>query len=270
MKMKIYNQNIWGNYGKSECVGNRNELICDLIYEYGADICGFQECNPKTSRAEGVDIAKLLEKDYEEVPTMAGKQNFTPIFYRRDKFGIVDSGWERYEGKNDLNSKSYTWCVFEDKASKTRFAYVSTHYWWAFQSEEDNLQRLENVDQIYALLQKIHQEYDVPVIMSGDLNSGEKAKQGTEPIEKMLGLGLVNLADAAETKMGHFTARIQYPVRGANDVYYGDSQPDHILDHAFMLPCDKVCVKSFVVENCVKALSTSDHCPLKIEVEIVE
>ncbi len=110
----------------------------------------------------------------------------------------------------------------------------------------------------------------MPVMMSGDLNSGEKAKTGREPIEKMLGLGLVNLADTAEIKVGHFTARESYPVRGENDVYYGDVQPDHILDHAFMLPCDKVHVKSFVVENCVKALSTSDHCPLKIEVEIIE
>ncbi len=267
MKFKIYNQNIWGNYARTECVGNRNQLIRDLIYEYDADLCGFQECNPQTSRAEGVDIAKLLQSDYEEVPTVAGDQNFTPIFYRRDKFDIVDCGWEKYEGKNDLNSKSLTWCVFEEKASKIRFAYISTHYWWAFFSEEDNMQRLENVDQIYTLLLQIRNKYQVPIILSGDLNSGEKAPQGTEPIKKMLGLGLIPLSEIAEKTEGRFTVH-PYPVKDENNIYFGKEQPEYILDHAFMLPDSRVKVKEHMVDTSVNALSSSDHCPLKLLLEI--
>ena len=29
--MKIYNQNIWGNFSDKECIGNRNELIKELM-----------------------------------------------------------------------------------------------------------------------------------------------------------------------------------------------------------------------------------------------
>ncbi len=267
MKVKLYNQNIWGNFAATECIGNRNQLICDLIFDYDADICGFQECNPATSRAQSVDIAKLLQPTYLEIPTDVGNDNFTPVFYRADRFTVVDSGWEKYAGKNDLNSKSITWCVLEEKISHRRLAYVSTHYWWMYDKEEDFIQRLENVDQVYALLQKIQKSYDVAVIMAGDLNCGENSCQGTAPIEKMKKLGLVNLADIAEKKEGHFTEHL-YPIRGENDVYYGNFQPNHMLDFAFMLPNDRVCVREFIVDSSEKALSSSDHCPLKIQIEL--
>ncbi len=267
MKIKIYNQNIWGNYAQNECIGNRNELIRDLIYEYGADVCGFQECNPATSRAQDVDIAKLLQEDYVEVPTVAEKYNFTPIFYRKDKFELIEAGWEKYTGKNDLGSKSSTWCVLEEKTSKIRIAYVSTHFWWAFNSEDDDQQRLKNVDQLYALLQWIKNQFQVPVIVAGDFNSGENSIQGSAPIEKMQEKGLIKLAEIAKKKEGHFTVH-SYPVRNNNHVYYGESQPDYILDHAFMLQEERLEIEEFLVDTSVKALSSSDHCPLKIEVII--
>ncbi len=267
MYIKLYNQNIWGNFAATECIGNRNYLIRDLIFEYGADICGFQECNPTTSREKSVDIAKLLQPIYSEIPTDIGNNNFTPIFYREDRFTVINSGWEKYEGKNDLDSKSITWCVLEEKFSGRKLAYVSTHFWWMYESEEDFSQRLKNVEQIYALMQKLKECYDVPVIMAGDLNCGENSCQGTAPVEKMTELGLVNLAQIAEKKEGHFTEH-PYPIRGERDIYYGNFKPIHTLDHAFMLPDNRVYVREFIVDSSEKALSSSDHCPLKIEIEL--
>ena len=63
----FYGQNIWGNMAKTECISNRNACIRDMIVAYDADICCFQECNPRTSRVGDTAIELLLQDAYEEV-----------------------------------------------------------------------------------------------------------------------------------------------------------------------------------------------------------
>ncbi len=263
MNIKIFNENVWG----CEVVGNRTRLTAEMIREYDADICGFQECSPNFIRVGEADIALHMGEEYAEVPTLAGKNNYTPVFYKKDRFNLIDGGWELYTGKNDVNSKSYTWCLLEDKEEKTRFVYISTHFWWMWDSEEDDIQRLANVDEIYAFMQKVKEKYDVPVIFAGDLNSGENSDQGENPIKKLYDIGLINLKDIAEISDGHFTHH-DYPVIDANGIYYGNFQPVRTLDHAFMLPDGRVKVKKYIIDSSEKALSATDHCPIKIDIEI--
>ena len=59
--MRLYDQNIWGNMKPDQCIANRNLLIRGLIAKYDPDVCAFQECNPKTSRAGDTPIVSLLE-----------------------------------------------------------------------------------------------------------------------------------------------------------------------------------------------------------------
>ncbi len=267
MKLRIYNQNIWGNMAPTECIGNRNGLIRDLIFAQDADICCFQECNPETSRAGEADIARLLAPRYAEVPTPAGDRNFTPIFYRREKLTVVESGWLRYRGFNDIDSKSLTWCVLEDRQEKTAFACVSTHFWWKHAGEEDNLQRLENVEQLHDVVTQLRQKHSVPVLFSGDLNCGENAPQGTRPLARLAELGYVPVQTLARSRVGHHTVHA-YPVKNEQGIYYGDALPDFTLDHAFLWPDSRVSVETFAVDTSVKALSTSDHCPICIDVQV--
>ena len=129
--MKIYNQNIWGNFSSPEqCIANRNVLIKELIYEYNPDFCCFQECNPYTSRSGDTPIQDLLSKDFDEVSAKHSERNYTPIFYKRSEFNVKDCGYFPFKGLNDLNSKSVTWGVFEEKTNKKTIAVISTHFWW--------------------------------------------------------------------------------------------------------------------------------------------
>ncbi len=268
MYLKIYNQNIWGSYAPGETVGNRHLLIKDMITDYNADLVSFQECGHYSFRLKEFDISGILSDVYEEVPTEKGTENFTPIYYKRDKFKIVESGWHLYSGKNDNDSKSITWCVFEEKTAGVKFAYLSTHFWWKAEKEEDNLQRIENVKEIYKLMNEIKDKYNIPVIFAGDLNCGENSAQGIEPIKKLYELGLVNLFDEAEVRAGKFTHRNKYPVKQENGDYYGDNLPDRILDHAFMLEDAGIKVKKYIIDNSIRALSSSDHLPMYIDLEI--
>ncbi len=57
--VRLYDQNIWGNFARTEKIGNRNQYILGLIKEYAPDFCAFQECNPSTSRSG--DMIKQVE-----------------------------------------------------------------------------------------------------------------------------------------------------------------------------------------------------------------
>ncbi len=265
MNIKIYNQNVWAYPN----IGNRTKLISELVYEYDADICAFQECEPVSIRAKDYDIAEFLKDTYNEVPTSAGNINCTPIFYKATKFRVVDSGWKLLDGLNNANTKSYTWCVFEDIETLTRFACISTHFWWKFDSPEDFLQRLKNAEEIYQTATKIQTEYDVPVIFSGDLNSGENALQGSDPIDKIKDLGFVDARDISDNFVGHFTLHKE-PVADSNNNFYCTDIPTSTLDHVFILPDNRVKIKNYVIDLSEKALSSSDHCPLLIDAEILQ
>ena len=100
----FYSQNVW-NYNPSEY---RNKLIRSLVSDFDADICSFQECGLTTNRVGECPLPSLMADTYEEVCKEFADRNFTPVFYKKEKFNLIDSGYVLYEGLNDVNSKSIT------------------------------------------------------------------------------------------------------------------------------------------------------------------
>ena len=135
ISLSVYCQNVWNSTPL-----NRTALQRDLIFDLDADVCCFQECGPKTIRAGAEALPPMLAERYEEVPTSVGEQNYTPVFYKRDRFDLIESGYTLFAGKNDANSKSVTWAILEDKASGVRFGIGSTHFWWKCNEPDDNAQ----------------------------------------------------------------------------------------------------------------------------------
>ena len=257
----IYDQNIWG-----VMPGNRNRLIGQLVEEHGADVCCFQECNPKTTRFGDTALDREIAAHYEEVPTAVGARNFTPVFYKRDRFDVVESGYILFEGKNDANSKSVTWAILSEKASGIRFGVCSTHFWWRVDSEEDNVQRLANAKALDDCMTELRERFDVPVFAAGDLNCGERSRQGMEPY-LWLCEHLSDVRRVAAATTDTFTHHA-YPVKDENGDYSGGAAPVKTLDHAFLADHPHVRVDSFDVDTSQKALDTSDHCPLIIKATI--
>ena len=59
---------------------------------------------------------KIAHK-YSEVEVNAtniSRNNYVPIFYRHDKFELIDSGWQQYNDKSGDETKGLTWAVFSD------------------------------------------------------------------------------------------------------------------------------------------------------------
>lgn len=255
--MKIFCQNVW-NYLPSEY---RNSLIYSLVSAHDADICMFQECGPDTSRAGGVPLPELMKYEYTEVCPEFADRNYTPVFYKTGKYRVIDSGYFLYDGLNDANSKSVTWAVLEETATSKTFAVASTHFWWMFESERDNLQRLQNAAQLKQICDQIIAKHGVGVIIGGDFNNGKNSDQGDIPYHTMLREGFCDIRLTADETTDCPTNH-DYPVLTERGIYGNGTLPTQTIDHIFTYGTDTIKAKKFEVLKTQKALDSSDHCPL--------
>ncbi len=262
--IRLYNHNIWGNFAATEKIGNRNKLIKKLIFDRKPDFCCFQECNPDTSRKED-PIEALIAERYTEVPTSAAEKNFTPVFYNKERFDVVYSDWIKYSGLNDINSKSITRAVLEEKETGKRVGVISTHFWWQI-GEEHTQWRINNAAELKAAAEDIIERFGVPVIISGDLNNGLGAEQDTRPYEKMMQDGFTDIRHVAPITTDSHTCHA-YPELNENDEYVNGPKPSFTLDYIMTYGENSLKPLRFEVLTSQDALNSSDHCPLIGEFE---
>ena len=203
------------------------------------------------------------------MPTTAGEQNYTPVFYKRERFDLIDSGYFLFEGKNDANSKSVTWAILSERASGVRFGVCSTHFWWRHDGEEDNMWRLSNAAALYACVKQLEQQFDVPVIAGGDLNCGIRSAQGEEPWRWLCAEGRLLDARAVAPITTDVLTHHAYPVKDENGLFYDGELPRRTLDHVFVTAHPRLRVDSFEVDISQQALATSDHCPLIVKATLL-
>ena len=256
----IYCQNIWNTLPAHE----RMPMIRSLISDFDADICLFQECSPNTVRKCENAIPALMADEYKEICEHLIPTNYTPVFYKKDKFDLIDEGYLLYDGLNDYASKSVSWAVLKDKESGKMLAAASTHFWWMYRDDEDTKQRIANADQLRHVCDAIVSKYNVPVIVGGDFNNGQNSVQGSAPYEYMLKNGFVDFRLVANNTTDKFTHR-DCPGGIATE-----SMPTvQNLDYIFYYGKNNVSVAEFDVLTSKKALESSDHCPLvgKFDIE---
>ena len=256
--IRLYNQNIWGNTQMP--IGERNRLIREMIAEYQPDFCSLQECNPRTSRVGNDPMHEILADVYAEASRENQMRNFTPVFYKKDAWDLINSGFETYEGLNDGQSKSLTWAVLAQKSSGKRVCVVSTHFWYKNAAEEDFRQRLENVKELKMHCDALCARFGAPIIVSGDLNCGKGSKSGEAPYFSMLEEGFVDIRHTAQTSTDSHTIH-GYPQLGPDGLYFSPDMPDRTLDYIFTYGEHLKALKFAVVTSDI-ALRSSDHCPL--------
>lgn len=267
--MRLFDQNIWGNMKPDQCIANRNDLIRDLVASYDPDVVAFQECNPKTSRAPECDIAKKLLFAYDEAAPDCADRNFTPLFYHRERVEYLDGGWQLFEGKNDKNSKSFTWALLREKKTGQCVTVLSTHFWWKWESEEDDLQRKANAAQLRDACDALFAKYGMPILVTGDLNSGVGAHQGEGAYREMCALGMRDVRFLAEHTTNTSTHH-PYPILNESGVYTDGAMPTiKNLDYVFFYKKPPARMCRFEVVTSQNALDSSDHCPLLFDFELI-
>lgn len=264
--MKIYCQNIWNN---NPCAP-RNRIVRKLVREFDADVCFFQECGPETNRTGDGEapIAQLMSDCYSEACPEVADKNFTPVFYKKDKYNLLDSGYFLYDGLNDANSKSVTWAILEEKETLKRFVVASTHLWWMFESERDNLQRLQNVAQLKEFCDEMVSKTGLPIIVGGDFNNGKGSPQGDEPYQTMLKEGFCDFRLNSDVTSEEATCGEYYPNVLPDKTVEPRSHSYFIIDYIFTYNADKYKPKKFEVLTSEEARKSSDHSPLLGVIEI--
>lgn len=261
--MRIYNQNIWGGMPKTDEVANRNQLIRSLIQDFQPDICTFQECSPNTIRKVVDALPAILSDVYAEACSQESDHNYTPVFYRKDQYREIESGYHQYEGLGGP-SKAVSWTVLESIADGKRFGVASTHFWFKHLSEEDVLLRLQNAEELEKVCKHLVEKYDVPVIVAGDFNNGKESLQGDGPYQALLQKGFTDVRYSAVDTTDCHTVH-HYPTRNEKGEYaYGD-MPYGTIDYMFTYGVKQLTAQKFQVDTSEKALASSDHCPMIVD-----
>ncbi|CAG7614646.1 endonuclease/exonuclease/phosphatase family protein [Paenibacillus allorhizosphaerae] len=267
-KFRIMTSNIWGNCGDM-AIANRDDNLAVVFKQYMPDVLGLQEVSPK-ARREPVPLFELLGSYYAEVDVEISplSNNYTPLLYAKQRLTVLDSGFHRFSGLNDSNSKSVTWAVFECKRSGRRFAVCNVHFYWKSDEAGEEARR-SNSRELIGVAEALQQQWPVPVWCIGDFN----CRSSSAPVQLLFDNGF---ADAQSTALVHASdsnAHHPYPEWDeALQVFVNGPAPTGVyaqaIDHIFYRGSE-ITVLVYETIVCQEALDASDHCPIYADVSFV-
>lgn len=232
----------------------RKDHVFEQIREGNYDVIALQEVLHGPLQT----FKELEDYDYFGLGRDDGKEagEYNPIFYKKDKFKLLDKGvfWLSKTPdtpSSDWNSgckRMLTYVCLETVQTGKQFVFVSTHL--------DNASELARVNQAQILLEfKENYAFDMPIIICGDFN----AYPDSEPIKLM------------ESKINHvhnLTDNITGPLGTYNDFdHQVDVETLNKIDYIFVsedIKVDNVCTHIKKHEG----KFVSDHFMLTAKVEI--
>lgn len=150
---------------------NRKGMVASVVRFHAADLIGMQE----VLHSQIDDLTALLPNySWYGVGRDDGKNagEFSPIFYRRDRFQLMDSGefWLS-ENPDQIASKSWdaalpriaTWVKFRDREADQEFIHLNTHF-----DHRGEVARTRSAELILDRLKTL--SGNLPVVVTGDFN----------------------------------------------------------------------------------------------------
>ena len=261
----------------------RKDIIMPVLKTYDVDICASQEpyafqIKYLANQTQEYDfVGELLGDEtpdkYASRPDKYHKRHLVlqnmnnPIWYKKDKFEVLESGkfwysktpekqsgaWEedRWDGE-----RTCVWAKFRQKDNGRQF-YIFNSHWLVARNTED----IESVNSAKLLLTKIKEiAKDSTFFVTGDFN----ATDAHQSIKHLKASGILKSAkDSAIT--GDFKAKTTFVG------FYGDSKYENIIDHIFT--SKNVSIESFLIGGTYRTLPDgkkiypSDHLPIVIKAD---
>ena len=233
-------------------VGYRAPLMAAQLQELNADSIGVQEANARWMTY----LDDHLENyDYVGVGRTNGRNlgEFSAIFYRSDKYKVVDSGtfWlsktPEKAGTKDWGSANVricTWAVLENKATHERYVHFNTHL--------DHISSLARENQMKVLLSKMDEFVGkYPIVLTGDFNDFSDSAMYAEATD------VLN------------DARLLAPVTTDSGTFhnYGARNPAEIIDFVFVSDEIKPLVYH-VIDDKLKDVYLSDHYGIYVDLKL--
>ena len=258
LKIMSFNICSWSFDGKD--LETRAEGIAKTIVDNSIDSIGLQEATPywmNMLNAELSDkygcvcVGSNTATDYTK--SEDNEDEFTSIFYLKNKFNVIDSGWFWLSETPDTPSYGWgsayrricTWVVLENKETKSCYVHINAHF--------DNESSEARKNSIQMVLDKAEAFGDLPVVFTGDLNF----------VEQSLGYKDITSDVLKDTK----TSAIKTI---DSQTYHGGTPKDfeeYVLD--YILINDKFSATNYnVIKKKYKSRYISDHYPVIAEITI--
>ena len=166
----------------------RKGYLCDMINLEAFDVFGAQE----VKKPQLDDMLAMLP-DYRYVGVGrddgATKGEYSPVFYRKDKFKLLDSGtfWlsetpdQVSKGWDGLCRRVCSWAYLQRKSDKTRFYFLSTHL-----DHKGKVAKMEGAKLIVKFIEEHCKGENVVIV--GDFN----VNQGSAPYNVFAKSGVLN------------------------------------------------------------------------------
>lgn len=259
MEIRLMTSNIWGDYFGNDVVPRAGQLM-SIYQKYAPDVLGLQEVTVNWWKTT---LFTDLAADYEQVQAeLGGKNNYTPLFYRRDRFELLESS--RYLFHECLDpSKGWTCGVFRERATGGRFAVLCTHFWWKPKAEDDVI-RFYNAKDMVTEMHRIMAKYACPVFFMGDLNCGMPSLAW----DYFLSQGWRS-AYQCTADFSNFSTEHHDPIKGEDGFYHGKTTDEPVglsLDH-IGIP-EGVTVRRHYAVTDQAALDATDHSPVFADIVI--
>ncbi|MDL2266230.1 endonuclease/exonuclease/phosphatase family protein [Parabacteroides sp. OttesenSCG-928-G21] len=232
----------------------RKDYAANLIKFYETDLCGSQE-------VQHHQLMDLLERLPEYAYIGVGREDgntkgeYTPIFYRKDRFTLINSGnfWLG-EDMNAVGVKGWdaacervaTWGIFKDNSTGKEFFMLNTHL-----DHMGQVARREGASLV--LEQATLLAKNLPIIVTGDFN----ATADSEPIKV-----LTNTSDPRHVVDTRTFTELRYGPEGSFH-NFGRTEQDRrrVIDYVFVKGNFKVLRHGILTES-MGHLYPSDHYPV--------
>lgn len=237
----------------------RKENVVRMINFYDLDIIGMQEVlvsqlNYLKDNLQDYQAVGVGRKDGKE------KGEFSPVFYRKDRFKELKSGTFWLSETPEKVSKGWdaaleriaSWVVLNDNITDKEFIFMNTHF-----DHRGKQARIESA----ALLKGKATELaaGMQLILTGDFNLTPES-EGIQTIIKPDGENtLVNSSSTAT-----FTYGPDWTSTGFNDRPFAQRK---VIDYVFLKQI-KTVKRYAVISEKLNDLQLSDHCPVFVQVEL--
>jgi endonuclease/exonuclease/phosphatase family metal-dependent hydrolase len=232
---------------------NRKDYAAQILNYYQVDICGMQEAligqiNDLQQRLPNYAWIGLGRDDGKE------KGEFSPVFYRKDKFKMLKHGTFWLSENPDFPNIGWdaslprvvTWGYFQNMKTKKKFYVFNTHF--------DHMGKVARAESARLILRKVKTiAGDKTAFIIGDFN----ATQDSDPI-KIINSELKNTMELSQSP--HF---------GPIDTFTGfesKERPNSQIDHIFTNKPGLKVLSHATLSNTWGGLFASDHHPVLIEV----
>lgn len=223
----------------------RHDRVGDMIEKYMPDVLGVQEAD--------IRWMKYISERF-PMYSYAGegrdggeKGEYSAVFYRNDKFKLIDSATKWLSDTPNVVSKIpesslnrvFSYAVLERVSDGKRFVHVNTHF------EHTNDASREKQAEV---LVKFIKTFEYPMLLTGDFNT----ESHTKAFSTVISAGVTNSAEIAD-------------IADVTATFHGYSNVNTTIDFCFVTAENIAVSKYKVCTDKIGGDHPSDHHPVYIE-----